>query len=56
MNKTLPKQKANQMLSYILWNRKFKPVKKVCVLNGGVMSDEDFEKAMTEVNAITNKN
>jgi len=56
MTKTLPRQKANQILSYILWNRKFKPIKNITVMNGGKMSEEDYQKAIKEVELLTNKN
>lgn len=36
--------------------RKLKPVKKICVMGGGKMSEQSWEKAMNEVKLLTNKN
>lgn len=35
--------------------RKLKPVKKICVMSGGKMSDAEFKKYNTLVNEIKNK-
>ena len=56
MIKTLPRQKANQRLSRILWNRKFKPTKNIAIVSGVKMSDEDFEKYSNLANQLKNAN
>lgn len=33
--------------------RKLKPVKKICVMSGGKMSEENYNKAMQEVKTLT---
>lgn len=52
MIKTLPRQKANLILSYILWNRKFKPHKNIAIVSGGKMTEEDFEKYSNLANQL----
>lgn len=49
-----PEQRANKILSSLLWERKFKKKKQLTIVNGGVMNQIDFEKYSTIAKNLTN--